>query len=138
MSNKNVKAVKTEKAVINLDEIIAKANSAVVKEKNSLSRASLYKYSEEELLNIKRDKDEGKKLRNKIRKDVDRYMSNILGKARRKDETLIETIDEFKAFYEGRFLRNDFSLSSLREEKSLDENSRLIFTTALEIIKAHL
>lgn len=143
MSTKNSSKkanVQTEKNVINLDEILKKAESAVIKEKSiNLSRASLYKYSEEETKEILIDKDKGKKIRNKIRKQTDRFMSTILGQARRNEtENLSKTISEFKEFYSKRFLRNDFTLSSLREEKALNENDRLIFSSALEIVKAHL
>lgn len=138
-ANKSAKEnVKKETTTIDLSKILENVANIHVKEKgNNLARASLYKYSDEELLTIKADKDEGKKIRNKARKRCDYFMFTIVGKAKRGEE-LTEIISEFNKFYAERFLRNDFSLSSIREEKSLDENSKLIFQTALEILKAHL
>lgn len=136
--NASKKAEQKETTTIDLSKILENVANLDFKEKgNNLSRASLYKYSESELLQIKADKDEGKKIRNKARKRCDFFLFAICGKAKR-GEDLTQILSEFHAFYAERFLRNDFSIQSVREESSLDETQKIIFTTAFEIIKAHL
>jgi len=143
--NKTEKIVKAEVKesanldALNLNDLIAKAKEITVKEKGeNLTRASLYRYSETEIAEIKKDKDHGKKIRNQIRRQTDFFMHKIAGAAKRAELENVKTLSaEFTKFYKERFLRNDFSVNSVRELKSLDENSAAVYTLSMQIVKAH-
>lgn len=143
-SNKNnqtaVKNVETANLdALNLNALIAQAEAITIKEKgDNLTRASLYRYSEDEIKEIKADKDKGKKIRNQIRRQTDFYMHKIAGAAKRKEIENLKTLSaDFTEFYKERFLRNDFTVNSIRELKSLDENSATVYTLSMQIVKAH-
>lgn len=118
---------------INMETLINSLQNVEIKEKNSLSRKGLYKYSEDELQKIAKDKDESKKIRNSSRRKTDNFLSQIALKLKQKDlEGAKSLAKSFNEYYAERFLLNDFSTDSVRESASLSDHERQIYSVSLQ------
>ena len=119
---------------INIDAFATQLEGVSIKEKNTISRKGLYKYSSEEMAEIKKDGGElSKKIRNQARRKTDAFLSNIALKLKAKDvEGAKSVAGEFIEYYKERFILNDFTLDSVRESKSLSDTERIIYSIALK------
>jgi len=146
MSTKNSANAKTKNAEvknesakiekINVNSIIAGLADVDVKEKNSLSRKGLYRYSESELQEIAKDKDVSKKIRNTSRRKTDNFLNQIALFLKQNNlESATEKAKSFIEYYKERFLLNDFSLDSVRESSSLSEYEVKVYSASLTFCK---
>lgn len=76
-----------------------------------------------------------KKFRSKMRKTTDKHLYNIAFSAKQKDaEALKLSIDNFLDFYRKEFIRNDFSVASVRS-RITNEADKQVYQIALAICK---
>lgn len=76
-----------------------------------------------------------KKFRSKMRKTTDKHLYNIAFSAKQKDaEALKNAIDNFLDFYRKEFIRNDFSVASVRS-RITNEADKQVYQIALAICK---
>lgn len=126
MKNQKTLSTKTNVNLNSLKNELKKNEKNFTKESKSNSNKNLYK-GIESLSN-----EDQKKFRSKIRRKLDRFVSDILGKDR-SDQERINSINEFLEFYKKNWIINDFELSNFTSTNK--EDKRKDFKIILDICK---
>lgn len=118
-------------AKFNFDKFADKLANVNLKEKTK--RETIYIYPED-MTEADINTDKGKRFRNKLRNEMQRFCNNIFVYAKTKNaESLQSEIEKFKVFYKKNYRINDFSLSSISNTKNEAKEANL--KIMLEIIK---
>lgn len=133
---KTNKTVSVELNAVNSNDIAKRLESLQLTEKSEKgNKDAMYKFQLDKSKRL--DSDSQKKLRTKIRKELNTLMFNIVFNTKKKNEDRVkQCIKEFLQFYKSTYIVNDFSLKSLY---SGNEESKVFeYTLALDIVKLHL
>lgn len=122
---KKIDAINLDKAKINIKKIDA---TQLTKERITTEK-NLYIGTEN------MTSDEKKKFRGKIRRDLGRFVNQILGKDRSEDERT-KSIQEFLTFYKSHWKITDFKIDNFSQCK--DETDLQDYKTLLSVVKSAL
>lgn len=143
MENQNQKnqieeSKKSDSKKSNLEKLLSDANQMNISSHlGGKSREKIYKFQ----LSGDIPSIDQKKMRNKIRRDGDRFCMNIISNFKssggKMNDDLKKSISDFMIFYKEKFILNDLSLSSFSASNRNDADKKMI-SLALNICKESL